>query len=191
MIYTASRVIINKTNIVNFGKSGISHSSFVSWTGFRRRIMSKKDILSSVKRLGEELTNQLGYELVDVEYLKERGGYFLRVYIHKPGGVNLDDCQAMSEKLGEKLDELDLIDKAYYLEVSSPGLDRPLKTDKDLDRNLGKEVEVHLYQAVDGTKKFEGNLETYDDSAIYIRTADREYRFPRDGVSLVRLTIKF
>lgn len=153
--------------------------------------MSKKDILTNVKRIGEEIAEQLGYELVDVEYLKEHGDYFLRVYIHKPGGVNLDDCQAMSERLGEKLDELDLIEKAYYLEVSSPGLDRPLKTGKDLERNLGKEVEVHLYQAIDGIKRIEGNLEAYDETSIYIKTAEKEYRFLREGISLVRLTIKF
>jgi ribosome maturation factor RimP len=153
--------------------------------------MNKKDIIAKVAKICEELSSQFGFELVDVEYLKEHGDYFLRVYIHKSGGVNLDDCQLMSESLGERLDETNFIETAYYLEVSSPGLDRPLKNDKDLERNLGNEVEVHLYQAIDGAKKVEGNLERYDESAITIKTVNKEYMFPRDSVSLIRLTIKF
>lgn len=153
--------------------------------------MNKKDIIAKVSKICEELSSQFGYELVDVEYLKEHGDYFLRVYIHKPGGVNLDDCQLMSESLGERLDKTNFIETAYYLEVSSPGLDRPIKNDKDLERNLGNDVEVHLYQAINGAKKVEGNLERYDESTITIKTVNKEYMFPRDSVSLIRLTIKF
>lgn len=153
--------------------------------------MNKKDIISSVWRIGEELTEELGYELVDVEYIKEHGDYYLRIYIHKDGGVTLDDCQLMSEKIGDKLDETNLIENAYYLEVSSPGLDRPLKSDKDLERNLGKEVEIHLYKPTDGTKKIEGILDIFDESEITIKTVNKEYRLLRDSISLIRLTIKF
>ena len=153
--------------------------------------MSKKGFMTSIENLCDDVTSELGYELVDVEYLKESGDYYLRVYIHKPGGVNLDDCQIVSEKLSEKLDDSDMIQKAYYLEVSSPGLDRPLKTDRDLERNLGKEVEVNLYKAVDGVKKFEGILKSYKGDSVELETVDKVVEIPRDTLSLIRLTIKF
>ncbi len=108
--------------------------------------MSKKEVLKSVKNICESIATSLNYELVDVEYIKESGSYYLRIYIDKPGGITLDDCQIMSVAVSEKLDENDPIKEAYYLEVSSPGLDRPLKTDKDLKRNLGKDIEVKLYK---------------------------------------------
>lgn len=153
--------------------------------------MRKKGFMTSIENLCEDVTSELGYELVDVEYIKESGDYYLRVYIHKPGGVNLDDCQIVSEKLSEKLDDSDMLQKAYYLEVSSPGLDRPLKTDRDLERNLGKEVEVNLYKAVDGVKKFEGILKSYKGDSVELETVDKVVEIPRDTVSLIRLTIKF
>lgn len=153
--------------------------------------MSKKDFMTSVKSLCEEVVSDLDYELVDVEYLKESGDFYLRVYIHKPGGVNLDDCQIVSEKLSNRLDEEDIIQKAYYLEVSSPGLDRPLKTDKDLERNLENEVEVSLYKAMDGVKKYEGILKSYDGDSVELKTVDKMVKIPRKSVSLIRLTIKF
>ncbi|WP_409227476.1 ribosome maturation factor RimP [Gudongella sp. SC589] len=153
--------------------------------------MSKKGFMTSIENLCEDVTSELGYELVDVEYLKESGDYYLRVYIHKPGGVNLDDCQIVSEKLSERLDDKDLLQKAYYLEVSSPGLDRPLKTDRDFERNLEKEVEVSLYKAVDGVKKFEGILKSYNGDSVELETVDKMVEIPRDTISLIRLTIKF
>ena len=153
--------------------------------------MSKKDMMSKIKTLCLQVTDSLNYELVDVEYLKEYGDYFLRVYIYKEGGVNLDDCQATSELLSEKLDEVDIIDKAYYLEVSSPGLDRPIKTDADIKRNLGKEVEVNSYQNINGTKKHEGYLKSYDDNTIVLEMLKGTLEIPRDAISLMRLTIKF
>jgi ribosome maturation factor RimP len=154
-------------------------------------MMSKKGFMTSIEKLCEDVTTELGYELVDVEYLKESGDYYLRVYIHKPGGVNLDDCQIVSEKLSERLDDEDLLQKAYYLEVSSPGLDRPLKTDRDLERNLGKEVEVSLYKAVDGVKKYEGILKSYSGDSVDLETVDKMVAIPRETISLIRLTIKF
>ncbi|OZV12939.1 hypothetical protein CIW83_06935 [Tissierella sp. P1] len=108
--------------------------------------MNRKGIISIVKEICEQLADELGYELVDVEFLKEGSNYFLRVYLDKPGGINLDDCQKVSQLLSDKLDEKDPITTPYYLEVSSPGLDRPLKNDKDLKRNLGKEIEIKLYE---------------------------------------------
>lgn len=154
--------------------------------------MSKKELLKSVKDICESIGKDLNYELVEVEYVKESGSYFLRIYIDKPGGINLDDCQTMSVALSEKLDENDPFKEAYYLEVSSPGLDRPLKTDKDLKRNLGKDIEVNLYKALDNRKVYEGKLQDFNDMEIIILDeANNIYKIPKELISITKLAIKF
>lgn len=154
--------------------------------------MNRKGNVNNLKNIAEPIAEELNYELVDLEFVKENSDYFLRVYIHKEGGVSLDDCQNMSELLSDKLDEVDPIDVAYYLEVSSPGLDRPLKTDKDLNRNLGKQLEVSLYRALDGMKKIDGMLESYNnEELILITESDESIKIPRDIVSLIKLAVKF
>lgn len=154
--------------------------------------MNKKGVIEIVKRICNPLAEELGYELVDVEFLKESSSYFLRVYLDKPGGINLDDCQKVSQLLSEKLDEKDPISVAYYLEVSSPGLDRPLKNDKDLKRNLGKEVDIKLYEALESKKTIEGYLENYDDKEIIIKTElGKLINIPREIIALIKLAVKF
>lgn len=153
--------------------------------------MNKDSFMTKLSDLCENVTSKLGYELVDVEYIREKNNYFLRVYIHKPNGVNLDDCQIVSKELGIRLDEEDIIKRAYYLEVSSPGLDRPLKTEKDLKRNIGKDVEVSLYKQIDGVKKYEGILISYDSSSINLQILDKVVNIPKKAISLIKLTIKF
>lgn len=154
--------------------------------------MNRKGIVTIVKDICDPLVEELGYELVDVEFLKEGSSYFLRVYLDKPGGINLDDCQKMSQLLSDKLDEKDPINVPYYLEVSSPGLDRPLKTDKDLKRNLGKEIEIKLYEPLNGKKIIEGILEAYEEKTIVIRTETSEtIEIPRELIALIKLAVKF
>ncbi|WP_313756529.1 ribosome maturation factor RimP [Tissierella sp.] len=154
--------------------------------------MNKKGIIGVVKEISEELVEELKYELVDVEFVKEGSNNFLRVYLDKPGGINLDDCQRMSQLLSDKLDEKDPITVPYYLEVSSPGLDRPLKTDKDLKRNLGKEIEIKLYQPVNGKKIIEGTLESYEEKVIVLKTEINEIiKISREGIALIKLAVKF
>ncbi|CAK7043340.1 ribosome maturation factor RimP [Tissierella carlieri] len=154
--------------------------------------MNRKGIISIVKEICEQLADELGYELVDVEFLKEGSNYFLRVYLDKPGGINLDDCQKVSQLLSDKLDEKDPITTPYYLEVSSPGLDRPLKNDKDLKRNLGKEIEIKLYEPLKGKKIIEGILEDYEEKTIVIRTEINEIvTIPKEGIALIKLAVKF
>ena len=154
--------------------------------------MSKKGNLEKIKRISESIAETLSYELVDVEFLKENSDYYLRIYIHKENGVNLDDCQKMSELLSERLDIEDPIDVSYYLEVSSPGLDRPLKTDRDFERSLGKDIDISLYKAVNGMKKIEGVLESYNNNELIVRTESSEtFNIPREAVSLVKLAVKF
>ncbi len=154
--------------------------------------MSSKDIVKKVTAICEPIADSLNFELVDVEFIKEFGSYYLRVYIHKTGGISLDDCQLMSEALSEKLDEKDPISMAYYLEVSSPGLDRPLKTDKDFNRNLGKEVEVNLYTSINNQKHYEGVLDSFTDEVItLIDEKNNKFQIPRESISVVKLAVKF
>jgi len=116
------------------------------------------------------------FELVDMEYVKEAGYWYLRAYIDKEGGITVDDCEVVSRVFGDLLDQEDFIEESYILEVSSPGLGRPLKKDKDFERNLGCDVEVRLFRAVDHQKEFEGILESYTKETVTIS--------PEEGVSL-------
>lgn len=111
----------------------------------------------TVEKLAEELLADTGLELVDVEYVKEKDWY-LRVYIDKPEGIDIEDCQALSEKLEKELDEKNVVPDSYILEVSSPGLDRVLKKEKDFVREAGKMVDVSLYEPLDGSKQITGKL---------------------------------
>lgn len=154
--------------------------------------MNRKGIIETVIRICEPLAEELEYELVDVEFIKESSNYFLRVYLDKQGGINLDDCQKMSQLLSDKLDEKDPISVPYYLEVSSPGLDRPLKTDKDLKRNLGKEIEIKLYEPLNGKKIIEGTLEMYEEKTVVLRAENNEViNIPREAIALIKLAVKF
>lgn len=132
------------------------------------------------------------FELVDVEYVKEGSNYYLRAYIDKEGGITIDDCEYVSRALEEKLDRADLIPDAYFLEVSSPGLGRALKKDRDFEKNLGEEVEVHLYKPLDKKKEFVGLLERYDADTLTIRLDEtQELTLNRRNISQVRLTFDF
>lgn len=154
--------------------------------------MSRKNVVKVIKEHCEPTIEELGYDLVDLEFIKENGSYFLRFYIGKTEGISIDDCQKVSEIVGEILDDLDPIEESYYLEVSSPGLDRPLRTDKDLKRNIGKDIEVSLYKAIDGKKKYIGILLDYTDSHIIIKEEmQEEIKIDRDAISNIRLAVKF
>ena len=132
------------------------------------------------------------FELVDVEYVKEAGVWYLRCYIDKEGGFTVDDCELVSRQLGEWLDREDFIDDSYILEVSSPGLGRPLKKEKDFKRSLGEQVEVRLYRAVDRQKEFTGALAAYDEDTVTLRFEDgTETSFEKKDIALIRLAFDF
>ena len=151
--------------------------------------MSKQQVENDVMAIAEELLkDQSEIELVDVEYVKERDWY-LRVFIDKAGGIEIDDCQALSERLEKVLDEKDIIRDSYILEVSSPGLDRQLKKPRDFVREQGKKVDVTLYAPVDGTKKFTGVLEGYDEDAKTVTIDGKAW--PLEKISVIRLHIDF
>lgn len=154
--------------------------------------MSKKNILKTIEENCEPIIENLGYDLVDIEFVKENGQQFLRFYIGNIEGITIDDCQRVSEAVGNKLDEIDVIKNSYYLEVSSPGLDRPLKTDKDLRRNVGKEIEVNLYKSIDGKKKHIGQLAGFtQENIIIIEENQKERAIQRDIISNIKLVVKF
>ena len=142
---------------------------------------------TQVEGFMNELLNGTEFELVDVEYVKERDWY-LRIFVDKAGGIDLDDCQSLSEKLGEILDRESVIDGAYILEVSSPGIDRVLKKDKDFVREVGKVVDVTLYAPIDGEKNFIGILEGRDKKFLKLKDAKP---IPREKIAQVRLHIDF
>lgn len=132
------------------------------------------------------------FELVDVEYVKEAGTWYLRAYIDKEGGIAVDDCELISRKLGDWLDEKDFIDESYILEVSSPGLGRPLKKEKDFARSIGKDVDVRLYRSIDRQKEFTGALKAYDDQTVTLDMEDgSQMTFQRQDIALIRLSIDF
>ena len=141
----------------------------------------------AVEKIAEEILANTDYELVDVEYVKERD-WFLRVYIDKEGGIGLDDCQEVSGLLDEKLEELNIINDRYILEVSSPGLDRALKKEKDFKREMGKLVDITLYKAIDGEKMITAKLTGYTKDII---TIDETREIALKDIALVRLHIDF
>lgn len=131
------------------------------------------------------------FELVDVEYVKEAGNWYLRVYVDKEGGIAVDDCEVVSRALSDKLDVDDFIEDSYILEVSSPGLGRPLKKEKDYIRSIGKEVDIHLYKSIDKQKEFTGILKSYTKEEIVLQIEDSDMVFDRTNVALIRLSFDF
>ena len=126
-------------------------------------------------------------ELVDVEFVKEAGNWYLRAYIDKPGGITIDDCEKVSRTLSDVLDREDYIEEAYYLEVSSPGLTRPLKKAKDYDRNIGRPVDIKLFRAVEGCKEFTAILASYTDDTVCVTLEDgKELTIAKKNISLIR-----
>ena len=131
------------------------------------------------------------FELWDVEYVKEAGTWYLRAYIDTEGGIAVDDCEVISSILSDWLDQTDFIEDSYILEVSSPGLGRPLKKERDFERSLGEEVEIRLYKALNKQKEFTGILKAYDKETVTIETAEGELVFNRSDIALIRLAFDF
>ena len=152
----------------------------------------KKNIASEIEQLVLPITDANGLELVDVEYVKEGGEFFLRVYIDKEGGVSLNECELVTRAINPILDEKDPIKDNYYLEVSSPGLDRPLKKDKDFVKYQGRDVEIKLYKSMNGSKVHEGELVGLtEEKNIKVIIDNEEVEFNKKDVALIRLAIKF
>ncbi len=132
------------------------------------------------------------FELVDVEYVKEGSSWYLRAYIDKEGGITVDDCETVSRAFSELLDQDDFIEDAYILEVSSPGLGRPLKKEKDYVRSRGKELEIRTYKSINRQKEFYGILKDWDDKTVTIESEDGEtMTFQKSDIALIRLAFDF
>lgn len=158
-----------------------------------RDLMAKRqDYEERTEKLLQPLMEANNFELVDVEYVKEMGNYYLRAYIDKEGGITIDDCELVSRALSDMLDEEDFIDEAYILEVSSPGLGRPLKKEKDFARSIGMEVDVKLFKPYEKQKDFTGILEEYDDEKVVLSLdEDISIEILRKDIALIRLSFDF
>lgn len=153
--------------------------------------MKRSDIEKRTEELVIPIIEEGNFELVDVEYVKEGVNWYLRVYADKEGGINIDDCVFISRALEQKLDEENFLEDAYILEVSSPGLGRALKKDKDFKRSLGEEVDIKLYKAIDKQKEFTGFLKSYDEKNIVVDIEGEDFTFARKDIANIHLAIHF
>ena len=152
--------------------------------------MKREDYEKRTEELLTPIAQEGGYEIVDVEYVREGGNRFLRAYVDKPGGITVDDCEAVSRVLSDRLDEEDFIEESYILEVSSPGLGRPLKKEKDYIRNMDELIEIRTYRPIDKQKEFLGVLKAYDDDTVPIEEEDGSERvFERSIIALIRQAV--
>ncbi|ALC85995.1 ribosome maturation protein RimP [Bacillus sp. FJAT-22090] len=155
------------------------------------------NITSKIEELVTPILQELNLELVDIEYVKEGRDWFLRVYIDTPaGGIDIEQCAQVSEKLSEKLDVVDPIKENYFLEVSSPGAERPLKKDADFLKAVGKYVYIKTYEPVKGAKEFEGTLLSYSDDEgalieVRVKTRRVKIQIDKEKIALARLAIDF
>jgi ribosome maturation factor RimP len=147
------------------------------------------------EQLVKPILEELNLELVDVEFVKEGKNWFLRVFIDSADGVDIEECGKVSEKLSELLDEHDPISQAYFLEVSSPGAERPLKKEKDFYNAIGKNVHIKLYEPIENAKAFEGELTQFDGETLYItvkvKAVAKKFEIPFNKVASARLAVVF
>lgn len=157
-----------------------------------KKLSQRETYEAKTEELITPLLSARNFELVDVEYVKEGTDWYLRVYIDKAGGITIDDCEDVSRAFNQILDSEDYIQDAYIFEVSSPGLLRPLKKDKDFQRNLGNMLEVKLFAPKNGQKEFEAELKAFDrDTLVLVLEDDTEMEIKRSEISLVRPAIEF
>ena len=155
------------------------------------KMSRKEEYEQKAEALLSPLVESNGFELVDVEYVKEAGNWYLRGYIDKPGGITVNDCETVSRAFSDRLDEDDFIEDSYIMEISSPGLDRPLKKEKDFARSIGKLVEIRTYRPIEKQKEFCGELTAYDNNSVTIDEEGTPRTFDKKDIALVRLAIDF
>ena len=155
------------------------------------KMSRKEEYEQKAEALLSPIVESNGFELVDVEYVKEAGNWYLRGYIDKPGGITVNDCETVSRAFSDRLDEDDFIEDSYIMEISSPGLDRPLKKEKDFARSIGKLVEIRTYRPIEKQKEFCGELTAYDNNSVTIDEEGTPRTFDKIDIALVRLAIDF
>ena len=153
--------------------------------------MAKRKVEDIVYELAKPIIDRNNFELVEVEYKKEGSDWYLRVYLDKEGGITIDDCQSVSEELSDLLDEADPIEQSYIFEVSSPGIDRPIKTDRDYEKNNGKLIEIKLFSPVSGKKAFEGILKGHTADKVEIEADGKAMQIEKSSIAVIRPIIKF
>lgn len=154
--------------------------------------MAQKTTADAVNEFLQPIVEELGYEIVDVEYVKKPNGMNLTIFIDSPNGIKIEDCEKVHSAIDAPLDELDPTNGAgYTLNVSSPGLDRPLSTDKDLNRNLNQMVEISLYSKINGKKQYAGVLSSYSEEHITIMDGEQEMTFERKSIAKITKYIEF
>lgn len=144
-------------------------------------------IEEKVENLIKNKIEDLGYELYDVQYVKEGKDYFLRVFIDKESGIDLEDCEQISREINPLLDEKDFIKEMYFLEVSSPGVERVLRKEKHFKESIGKEVEIKLFRPIEKQKEYVGILEKWDENTVYLKINEKEIQIERKNISIMKL----
>jgi ribosome maturation factor RimP len=150
-----------------------------------------QSITSAIDTMIRPMLDENGFELVDIEFVKEGGNRFLRVIVDKPGGIDIDDCSKISEYVSDKLDEHDPIPEAYFLEVTSPGAERPLKKPADFYKALNLNVFITTYEEISGMKEFEGILSAFDEENLVITSGKKAFNIPYSKVASARQSIVF
>ena len=145
------------------------------------------NIEDKVENLISKKIEELGYSLYDVQYAKEGKDYYLRVFIDSKNGIDLNDCEKVSNEINPILDDADYIKEMYFLEVSSPGVERILRKEKHLSEAIGKEIEVKLFKPIEKQKEFIGILDKYDDNSIYIQKDNKQIQIDRKNITLIKL----
>jgi ribosome maturation factor RimP len=154
--------------------------------------MHKGEILAKLSEIGKSIVEGAGMEMVHMDLERQRGGWFLRLYIDRPGGVTLHDCQAISEQMGAELDAGDVIETTYTLEVSSPGLDRPLRNESDFRRFIGRLVAISTFEPIRGRRHIVGRLTAFESGiATVVDEKKAEFQVPAQKISKARLEIEF
>jgi ribosome maturation factor RimP len=177
----------NNEDMIQFLESGETHS--LHFAG--GKIILSTNIKNAVENMLKGFMESQHFELVDIEYVKEGSNWFLRVFVDKEGGIDIEDCQRVSEFLSEQLDQNDPIPTAYFLEVSSPGAERPLKKPEDVQKAVGKHVFITTYEPVDGAKEFEGELLSFDGEELIVFTGKKKSSIAYSKVANARLAIVF
>ena len=151
----------------------------------------RETYVKRTEELVQPLLDERNFTLWDVEYVKEGQDYFLRIFIDKPGGITIDDCVDVSRAMNEILDREDYISDPYTFEVSSPGLGRQIKNDRQMEKSIGEDVEIRTYKAIDKQKQFEGVLVKFDKDTVTIRIEEEERSFSRKDISTIRYALDF
>lgn len=150
-------------------------------------VQTRSPLVEKIEAIATPVVTQNGMELVDLQFVHENGSWVLRFFLDKPGGITLDDCARMSQHIGEALEVADPIPQAYVLEISSPGLYRPLKTEADFAKHAGERVDIRLAEPLDGRRNYRGNLIGMEERFVVVDVDGRQYRLPFEGIAKARL----